>query len=318
MDTTNIAPDDADGKRKAAFSRGLPELSRHRRCPVLLFWWLSRLGSGLRRARACRRLGSGRLGSGRLGRTRGWSGHSGLHVVSVDNSFSDVDGLIPPKHGALRPGLGGIDYHGETVVLRILHNHWSHLLQNAGRNLLLLVAGFFLEILDSAIQKFLLAFNLLLQGGERILVQLALLRGHLFLQAVEFIVLALQFVLLRLVFLAQGFQVAAALVAAENRFLDVDGPDFRARARASGSRRRRSSRAGRRGSRGGRGGGAAGLGQCGKRECNRYGQKNSQKITFHWIGCTPWNLGSGISLGNELQCRSSDRSRQSTLGRTEN
>ena len=31
-------------KKKAAFSRGLLELSRHQRCPLLLFWRLTRLG----------------------------------------------------------------------------------------------------------------------------------------------------------------------------------------------------------------------------------------------------------------------------------
>src|ERR1035438_1593642 len=266
-------------RKKAAFSRGLLELSGHHRCPVDdLLRWLSRLGRrGLRGSSAGRRLRNGRLSGSR----RRWRGHARLHVVSVDDCFGDVDCLAPPEHIALRPRLGSIHDHAEAVVLRILHDHRSHLLKDAARNLLLLAAELFLGILHGAIKELLLAFDLLLQGGERILIQLALLRGHLLLQAFEFVVLALQLSLLGVELLLQSLEIAAAFVAAENGFGYVDGSDFRTGARASCSRRRRRIRARRRS---GRCCGAAGLGQCGKRERNRNGQKNSQKLAFHWIG----------------------------------
>src|ERR1700674_3569103 len=292
MDTTNIAAANTAEKIKAAFSRGLLELSRHRRCPVLLFWWLTRLGRGLRSSRAGRGLRRRRLSCS----CRRWRSHTRLHVVSVDDCLGNIDSLAPPQHVALRPWLRGVHDHAETILFGILHDHRSHLLQNPARDFLLLAAELFLGILHGAIEGLLLAFDLLLQVGQRLLVELVLLGSHLLLQTFEFVVLALQFVLLGVELLLQSLEIAAAFVAAENGLGNVDSPDFRARAWASRGNRSRSSRAGRRGGRRGRRGGAAGLSQCGKRKRNRKDQKNSQRRAFHWIGCTPWNRVPGMNF----------------------
>ena len=131
-------------------------------------------------------------------RVVGGRSHARLHVVKVDHRLGDIDRLRPPQHRALRPRLRGIDDHAEAVVLRILHDHRSHLLQNAAGDFLVLVAEVFLGILHGAIENLLLALDLLLQSGQSLFVQLVLLRGELLLQTFEFVVLALQFALLGL------------------------------------------------------------------------------------------------------------------------
>ena len=45
MDTTRVRAGNAAAEKKAAFSRGLLELSGHRRCPVDLFQWFYLGGS---------------------------------------------------------------------------------------------------------------------------------------------------------------------------------------------------------------------------------------------------------------------------------
>src|SRR5271169_2160413 len=127
-------------RKKAAFSRGLLELSGHWRCPVLLLRRVGRLGRrGLRSSCASR----GPRSRGLCCPRRRRSGHPRLHVVGVDDCFGNVDGFTPPQHIALRPGFGRVHDDSEAVVLRVLHDHGSHLLQHAARDLLLLVAKVF-------------------------------------------------------------------------------------------------------------------------------------------------------------------------------
>src|SRR5450631_3109718 len=154
MDTKNARPGATATKKKGrVFTRPAgtfptPEVSSS------LFGWLGRLGRrGLR--------GAGRLGSSWLRSRRRWRGHTRLHVVRVHHCLGDVDRFSPPQHIALRPGLRGVDDHAEAVVLRILHDHGSHLLQDARGNLLILVPEVFLCVLHRAIKYLLLGFDLL-------------------------------------------------------------------------------------------------------------------------------------------------------------
>src|SRR5579864_1417673 len=146
----------------------------------LLFW--TRLGRLRRRGLRGRRFRSRRLWRG-AGSRCGWSRNARLHVVSVDHCLGDVHRLAPPQHVALRPRLGSVHDDSEAIVFGILHNHRSHLLQNAAGDFLVLIPEVFLSILHGAVEELLLAFDLLLQSGERIFIQLALLRRHLLLQA---------------------------------------------------------------------------------------------------------------------------------------
>ena len=66
--------------------------------------------------------------------------------------------------------------------------------------------------------------------------ELSLLRGELFLHAFQLIVLILEFGLLGLEFLAQGFHVAAAFVRSQDRTIDVDRAHFRSGIRSGGGR----------------------------------------------------------------------------------
>src|SRR5579862_2135160 len=114
---------------------------------LLRLSWLGRC----RLRRRCLRSRLWRSGGSR----RCWRGYPRLHVVSVNHSLSDVDRLSPPQHIALRPRLRCVHNNSEAVILGILHDHGRHLLQDAARDLLLLVPAFFLKILDRAIEKFL-------------------------------------------------------------------------------------------------------------------------------------------------------------------
>src|SRR5271167_401615 len=175
MDTTHTRTGDACANKKGrVFTRPpgtfpAPEVSGES-----LFRWLGRLGR--RRLR-----GTSWLRSSRLWRRRRRSGYARLHVVGVHHCLGDVDRFSPPQHVALWPRLRGVDDHAEPVVLRILHDHGSHLLQDARGNLLVLVPEVFLRVLHGAVEDFLLAFDLLLQGSERLFIQLVLLSGELLL-----------------------------------------------------------------------------------------------------------------------------------------
>src|SRR5450631_465504 len=162
MDTRKTPAGDAGEKNKAAFSRGLLELYGHHRCPVEL---LRRFGRLRRRRLRSPRTRSRPRSSWLCGPCGRWRRYARLHVVGVDDRFGDIGRLTPPEHIALRPGLGRIYNHAKAVLLRILHDHGSHLLQHAARDLLLLVAEFFLGILHGTIEKLLLALDLLLQCG---------------------------------------------------------------------------------------------------------------------------------------------------------
>src|SRR5215469_11047210 len=246
--------------------RGLVELFAERRCPLqLLFRGLARLRS--RWFGSCRRR-SLRSGSWGTARCRCRSRHARLHVIGIDHVLRDVDGShIPPEHRALRPGLRGVDDHGVSVVLCVLHDEWRHLVQDPACDLLLLVADFFLGILHVTIEDLLPAFDLLLKICRRIFVQFRTLRVELLLQGFEFIVLALELGLLGLIFFLPGIHIALAFVAVNDRLLDVDGSHpAGTRGNGSGCRGRGPRRAGQRGR---RSGSTASLGEGGERECRR-------------------------------------------------
>src|SRR5271170_1041014 len=148
--------------------------------------------------------GSSRPGR-RLCRGRGWR-HGRLRVVSVHNGLGDVDPLaVVPQDRALWPRLGSIHDHAEGVVLRVLHDHGSHFLQDALGNVVLLVAHFLLVVLARALQRFLFAFDLLAQCLQRLWTELVALGGELLLQGFEFVVLAGQLG-------ALGFELLGELV----------------------------------------------------------------------------------------------------------
>src|SRR5579864_3753330 len=144
---------------------------------------------GLARLGRCRLCGSSRSGSGRRSwRSRlcccwsRWSRYSRLHVISIHHRLGDIHFVgVPPQQWTLRPRLRSVDDHRKVVVLGIGHDHRRHLLQNTGRDVLLLILDVFLKILVGAIEGLLLAFDLLLQGGRSVFVQLGSLSLELLL-----------------------------------------------------------------------------------------------------------------------------------------
>src|SRR6266481_783417 len=107
-----------------------PEVSR-----VKLFGSVGWLG-GCNRLGGGRRPGAGGLRSRTGGRGRG---HSGLRVVEVDHRIGHVHRFAPPHHRTLRPGLRRIHDHAESVVRRVLDEHWAELLNDPLGHLILLV-----------------------------------------------------------------------------------------------------------------------------------------------------------------------------------
>jgi len=63
----------------------------------------------------------------------------------------------------------------------MLHDHRRHLLQNALKNLLLLILRIFLSVLYGAVKRLLLGLDLLDQSGASILIQLVALSLELLL-----------------------------------------------------------------------------------------------------------------------------------------
>ena len=126
-----------------------------------LFWSLSALRLWRCRSRACR-LGRRSSGPGCGGPRRGrW--HTGLRVVEVNHRPGNVHGRTGPKHWSIRPRIGSVDDHAVAVVRGVLHQHRTHLLQDALRDLVLLVLGIVTRVLYRALQRFLLLLDLLHQ-----------------------------------------------------------------------------------------------------------------------------------------------------------
>src|SRR5579864_2761912 len=226
MDTATLAdPPVLQRKKGRVFTRPAGTFPARKVSDSKLFRGLARLWSAGFRRRTRRSSRCCRLGSCRS-RRRGRSSDTGLHVISLNHGLGDVDRLTPPENIALRPGLGGIHDHAESVLLRILHNHRRHLLQDLRGNILLLAPKLFLGILHIAIEALLLGLDLFLQVAGGVLVQLVALRVELLLQRLKLVVLTLQLSLLGLKLLLQSLNFFLAFVAAEDRFLDVDGSDL--------------------------------------------------------------------------------------------
>src|SRR5436305_7350935 len=261
MDTTKLASSACFQRKKGrVFTRPAGTFPARKVSDSKLFRRFARLRSAGFRRCAGRSSRSCRLGScGSCWRCR--SSHTGLHVISLNHRLGDVDRLAPPENIALRPGLRGVDDHAESVLLRILHDHRRHLLQDLRGDVLLSAAELFLGLLHIAIEALLSGLDLLLQVAGGIFVQLVALRVELLLQRLKLVVLTLQLSLLGLKLLLQSLNFLLAFVAAENRFLDIDGSDLGGTSGPVGRGRRGARRSCCRCSRRTRrGGGAAGLG----------------------------------------------------------
>src|SRR6266536_3094927 len=113
-------------------------------------WFGGGQGGGLGGARTCRLhwLG-GRAASG--GR-----GHARLHIVGFDDRLRDIDRLSVPDHRTTGPLLRRIDDDAVAVLARVLHDHGSHLGQDAITDLTLLTLEFFLRVLRRPLEALLL------------------------------------------------------------------------------------------------------------------------------------------------------------------
>jgi len=87
----------------------------------------------------------------------------------------------------------------------------------------------FLRILRRAIKTLLLGLDFFYQLVAGGVVELVLLSSKLLLQAVDFVGLGLEVVLLGLKFLGELGEIALSLVGEEDRLFDVDGANFGAR-----------------------------------------------------------------------------------------
>ena len=182
MDTTKAHAGDIATKKKAAFSRGLLELSRHRRCPVCTFLAASvRLRRGFRNSRC--RYGASRA-AGLAAPVAAGAGTPAWHVVKSTTALvmSTASSRTTnwPSGPLLRCVNNQCRSHSPTEYFTIIR---SHLLQDAAEDLLPLVAELLLCILHGRDRITSACFRSAFSGCERVFVQLALLRGHLLLQA---------------------------------------------------------------------------------------------------------------------------------------
>src|SRR5438046_1774132 len=151
-----------------------------------------------------------------------------LSIVGVHNRLGDIYRRPCPKHRPIRPGIGGIDNHAKTVVVRVLHHDGRHLLQNFLRNFVLLILGVLASVLNLPIQRFLLAFNLLYQRAATLVIELFTLGVELLFQTLQLIILCLELRLLGLKLFAQSLELFLAFIAGKDRLLNVDGSNLRA------------------------------------------------------------------------------------------
>ena len=132
-----------------------------------------------------------------------------------------------PAHitGPLGQGFEVSMMHAESIVRGVLHQHRPHLLQDALRDLVLLVLGIVTRVLHLALQGLLLLLDLLYQRARLSSFSFSPWVLSCFFRALDFVILTLELGLLGLELLAQSLEIALAFVGGENGLLDIDGSD---------------------------------------------------------------------------------------------
>jgi hypothetical protein len=149
-----------------------------------------------------------------------------LHVVSLHNRLRNIHRGRGPNHLTLGPWIRSIHDYTQAVFIGILKKDRRHFLQNALADLVLLVLEIFARVLRFPVQFLLLQFDLPLQAGLGFIVELVTLRGQLFFEAFDFLVLALQLIALGLKFFLQRVHIALAFIAGKDCPFNVDGCNF--------------------------------------------------------------------------------------------
>src|SRR4029077_17517254 len=111
----------------------------------------------------------------------GWGGRSGLRTLEINHRLGDIHGRTGPKHWTIRPRIRSVNDYAETLVCGVLYQHRTHLLQDALRNLVLLVLGIVPRVLYLPLQGFLLLLDLFYQRAPALVVELLTLGVELLL-----------------------------------------------------------------------------------------------------------------------------------------